>query len=308
VAREQRADLLDPPCASTRPRWRSDDLARQELDLVEHVARDEEVDALARELEEQLDDVRLATGSRPASGSSAITSFGSWTIAWAIFVRCRMPREYSAVRRPMTSPSPTRSSAEPARARASRAENPESRARNATNVEPAHLAVHRVLLRAESDLREVRAVRERVAAQHLDPSARRTDLAGDELLERRLAGAVRPEEPEDPALERHGDVDEADDRSVPAREVARDDHRLKRPPPAPHLRRSRTVQERTVTSPIPTKDQVGSRLPEDAESNIHAATYRNSPWRLSWSQAGSRFRPVSSTDTAPVIMNPRSSR
>src|SRR6185503_9913992 len=86
-------------------------------------------------------------------------------------------------------------------------------------VAPGHVVVERVLLRYEARLREVRAVRERIAAEDFDRAARRPDLTRDELQERRLARAIGTQETNDARFELERDVDEPDHGSIPAREI-----------------------------------------------------------------------------------------
>ena len=65
-------------------------------------------------------------GSSPFVGSSRMTRLGEWTIAWARFVRWRIPIENVRMRRERSSSSPTWKSTSDARSTATRRGRPRS--------------------------------------------------------------------------------------------------------------------------------------------------------------------------------------
>ena len=81
------------PSATIRPAWRIATRLAELLDLGQHVARQEDRDAVAGE---RRDEFRMSTtpfGSRPLAGSSRITRSGRSSSAAAMPSRCRMPVE-----------------------------------------------------------------------------------------------------------------------------------------------------------------------------------------------------------------------
>src|SRR5687768_9878567 len=112
--------------------------------------------------------------------------------------------------------------------------------------ESGHPLVKRILLGTEADLEiEVRVAPDRLA-EHVDGTLVRLQLTGDQLHERGLAGAIRPQQPGDARRHRDGDVVEPDDLPVPlGHMVGRDDgHGVHRDAhvtiSTPRTRRSRT--------------------------------------------------------------------
>ena len=122
-------------------------------------------------------------------------------------------------------------------------------------LQPGHAVVERVLLGAESDLeKEMRVAPDRLAEDG-DAAFARAKLTGDQLHERRLAGAVRAEQTGHAG--RHADrhVVEADDLPVPLRDVVRrDDGRAHVTTSTPRTRRSSTEID-TTTSPTMTSSE-----------------------------------------------------
>ena len=106
-------------------------------------------------------------------------------------------------------------------------------------------------------------------AEHRDRALARPELAGDELHERALAGAVGPEQPGDAGRHVHRDVVQADDLAVPLRQVVGgEDRRAHATISTPRTRRSRTEID-TASRPSSTRTDtidrrlVARRLPED---------------------------------------------
>src|SRR5262249_29453346 len=115
-----------------------------------------------------------------------------------------------------------------------------------------HALVEGVLLGAEADLEvEVRIVPDRLA-EDLERSLARPQLTGDELHERRLAGAIRAEQARDARPHRHGDVVQPHHLAVPLRDVLGRQHRGAHVTPStPRTRRSSTEID-TTTRPTTT--------------------------------------------------------
>ena len=114
-------------------------------------------------------------------------------------------------------------------------------------LEPGHPLVERVLLGAEPDLEvELRVAPDRLA-EHLDRPLARLQLTGDQLHERRLAGAVRAEQAGDARRHVDADVVQADDLAVPLRDVlGGDDRRAHVTTSTPRTRRSSTEIDTTI--------------------------------------------------------------
>ena len=116
--------------------------------------------------------------------------------------------------------------------------------------EPGHAFVERVLFRAETDPEiELRVAPDRLA-EHAHVALARTELAGDELHERGLPRAVRPEEAGNAGRHVHADVVEADDLPVPLGYVIGRDDGVSRhghvTTSTPRTRRSSTEIERAM--------------------------------------------------------------
>ena len=88
---DQIADLVDVALGEDPAVVDQQDVRRHRLDLVQDVARDDDALAGARPVADQADRLRRASGSMPDSGSSRMSSSGSWTIACASLTRWRMP-------------------------------------------------------------------------------------------------------------------------------------------------------------------------------------------------------------------------
>ena len=114
-------------------------------------------------------------------------------------------------------------------------------------LETGHPLVEGVLLRTETDGEvEVRVAPDRLA-EHLHDALARLELAGDELHERRLAGAVRAEQAGDPGRHFDADVVQADDLPVPLRDVVgRDNWWHQVTTSTPRTRRSSTEIDSTM--------------------------------------------------------------
>ena len=92
-------------------------------------------------------------------------------------------------------------------------------------LEAGHPLVERILLGTEADAPiEARVLPDRLA-EHRDSPLARLELAGDELHERRLAGAVRAEEAGDARRHSERDVVQADHLTVPLGDVIGTDNR-----------------------------------------------------------------------------------
>jgi hypothetical protein len=219
VSREQRADLGHLALREHTAAVQQQHVVRQLFDLVQHVARDEDRRAVASELEHELDDAaprdRIETRERLVGNEQLrrmrdrLRDLGP--LAHAARVAARGPKhrvgEPHAFER-----------LRGAIARLS-CRMPRKAQQESHEVAPGHVVVERVLLRYEARLREVRAVRERIAAEDFDRAARRPDLTRDELQERRLARAIGTQETNDARFELERDVDEPDHGSIPAREI-----------------------------------------------------------------------------------------
>ena len=93
MAVDEVADLLDLALGHQPAAVHEDDVRRERLDFVQHVAgNDHAVAAFAQAADHGIRS-RRATGSVPVKGSSRNSTRGSWTRAWASLIRCRMPLE-----------------------------------------------------------------------------------------------------------------------------------------------------------------------------------------------------------------------
>src|SRR5262249_11706189 len=121
--------------------------------------------------------------------------------------------------------------------------------------EPGHPVVKRVLFWTEPDLKiQVRVLPNRFP-QHLDRAFARFQLPGNELQERRLAGAIRAEKAGDSRRNLDAHVIEADDLTVPLRHVFGLDNRPAHVTTStPRTRRSRREMESAMSPRIMMSD------------------------------------------------------
>src|SRR5579862_2956794 len=118
-------------------------------------------------------------------------------------------------------------------------------------LETGHALVERVLLGTEADAEIERGIAPDPLAEHRDVALAGLELTGDDFEERRLAGAVWPEQPGDAGWHGDGHVVESDHLAIPFREVGGSDNRAggRRARPAhaitstPRTRRSSTNAE-----------------------------------------------------------------
>ena len=110
-------------------------------------------------------------------------------------------------------------SARSAAARASSIAHPVQPHQRRDPVDAGHPVVKRVLFRAEADAAIDRGVAPDRLAEHAHRAFARLELAGDQLHERRLAGAVRTEQAGDAGWDGDGHVVEAGYLSVPLRQM-----------------------------------------------------------------------------------------
>ena len=85
--------------------------------------------------------------------------------------------------------------------------------------EAGHALVERILLGTEANLEIQRGIAPDRFAEHLHGALARFELTGDQLHERRLAGAVRTEQPGDARRHVHGDIVQSDHLPVPLRDL-----------------------------------------------------------------------------------------
>ena len=171
------------------------DVRRQRLHLVQHVARNEHAFAFAAQ---PLDDVhQIAAGHRIGAGERLVEKqhlrvvdqrLGQFdALPHALGVAADRPGPGARV---MPTGSIVRSAAV-ARRGAAQAAEPGA---GEHEIPAGHPLVKRVLLRTQAD----RAIQRRVVpdrlAEHADRALARPQLAGRQLQQRRLAGAVRPEQ------------------------------------------------------------------------------------------------------------------
>ena len=195
--------------------------------------------------------LRRPIGSMPASGSSRMSSCGSWTSACASLIA--LPHALAVGADLLVGGLHQIDRGNRLAGRfvgflVAQAVQPHERA---DPLEAGHALVEGVLLGAEPDLEiEVRVPPDRLA-EDLDVPLARLELTGDQLHERRLAGAVGAEEPGDAGRHGDGDVVQADDLAVPLRDVLGGDDRRHVTTSTPRTRRSSTEME-TTTRPMMT--------------------------------------------------------
>ena len=209
------------------------------------MCRDEDGDALiAGEVGEQLPKILRASGSTPEVGSSRIRISGSWTTATARDRRWRMPRGSPAASASTCSARPKAANelADPALLDPAAYETAVHARQDSAHRQ---LAVEREGLRHVADAfaqGEVGRI-DRPVEQPRLALARRQE-AGQHLDGRRLAAAVRAEEPEDlAAFDLEADMVDRGEVPEAAREIVRRDRRLLL------SRRSRRYDELFVTGP-----------------------------------------------------------
>src|SRR5262249_47397293 len=127
--------------------------------------------------------------------------------------------------------------------------------------EPRHALVERILFGTEADSEKELGIAPDRLAEHVDRSFARLQLTGDELHERRLAGAVRPEQAGDAGRHGHRHVVEADALAVPLGQVIRDDDVLlggdrHAMTSTPRTRRSRINPDATVSATMAPSDTI----------------------------------------------------
>ena len=94
MAVDEVADLLDLALGHEAAAVHEDDVRRERLDFVQHVAgNDHAVAAFAQAADHGRSGRGGLRGPCRVNGSSRNSTRGSWTRAWASLIRCRMPFE-----------------------------------------------------------------------------------------------------------------------------------------------------------------------------------------------------------------------
>ena len=158
-------------------------------------------------------------GSSPFVGSSSTTICGPCTSAWASFTRCFMPVEKPCSGRARSSSRPTWKRISEARSTAARCGRPRSSARCVTRSERRHRPRQAVVLGHVADRgADLRGVARGVEAEHGEPAGVGLEQAEERAHQRRLAGAVRAEQPHGRLVDREGHAAQRLDRAEPLRD------------------------------------------------------------------------------------------
>ena len=219
VAVEQRAHLAHVALGEEAPAVQQHDPRGDRLDLVQHVARDQDVHALLAELAEQLGQLgapdRIEARQRLVGDQELgiVRDRLRQAHALAHALRVRAGRPLAALDEPDAVEGARRAHFGLARAEAREAQE------EGDHLGRGHVVVERVLLRAEADAPQVVAVGEGRLAQDPDRAARGPQLARDELEEGRLAGAVGADQAGHAAFDRQRELVQADHLAVPAPEL-----------------------------------------------------------------------------------------